>query len=142
MNNNLIYGKNPVYEVLEKNPKRVNKIYIQNGISFDNRLKKIVELAKGNKILIQYTNLQKFTSEFEEKVNFQGVVASVASVDFIDLEDFLAYKKDGFKRTVFFFLILRPCRLRSARTQSCQYRCSQRAQCHRDAKWKLPTDCR
>ena len=100
MNNNLIYGKNPVYEVLEKNPKRVNKIYIQNGISFDNRLKKIVELAKGNKILIQYTNLQKFTSEFEEKVNFQGVVASVASVDFIDLEDFLAYKKDGFKRIV------------------------------------------
>ncbi len=100
MNNNLIYGKNPVWEVLEKNPKRVNKIYIQNGISFDNRLKKIIELAKYNKILVQYVNLQKFASEFEEKVNFQGVVASVASVDFIDLEDFLAQEKDDFKRIV------------------------------------------
>lgn len=100
MNNNLIYGKNPVYEVLEKNPKRVNKIYIQNGISFDNRLKKIVELAKGNKILIQYTNLQKFTSEFDEKVNFQGVIASVAGVEFVSLEDFLAQEKDDYKRIV------------------------------------------
>ena len=100
MNNNLIYGKNPVYEVLEKNPKRVNKIYIQNGISFDNRLKKIVELAKGNKILIQYTNLQKFTSEFDEKVNFQGVIASVAGVEFVSLEDFLAQEKDDYKKIV------------------------------------------
>ena len=100
MNNNLIYGKNPVYEVLEKNPKRVNKIYIQNGISFDNRLKKIVELAKGNKILIQYTNLQKFTSEFDEKVNFQGVIASVAGVEFVSLDDFLAQEKDDYKRIV------------------------------------------
>ena len=100
MNNNLIYGKNPVYEVLEKNPKRVNKIYIQNDISFDNRLKKIAELAKNNKILIQKTNLQKFQKEFSEKVNFQGVVASVASVEFITLEDFLAQEKNDFKRIV------------------------------------------
>ena len=100
MNNNLIYGKNPVYEVLEKNSKRVNKIYIQNGISFDNRLKKIVELAKSNKILIQYTNLQKFSCEFDEKVNFQGVIASVAGVEFVSLEDFLAQEKDDYKRIV------------------------------------------
>ena len=100
MNNNLIYGKNPVYEVLEKNPKRVNKIYIQNGISFDNRLKKIIELAKYNKILVQYTNLQKFNSEIKEKINFQGVIASVASVEFVSLEDFLAQEKNDFKRIV------------------------------------------
>ena len=100
MNNNLIYGKNPVYEVLEKNSKRVNKIYIQNGISFDNRLKKIVELAKSNKILIQYTNLQKFSCEFDEKVNFQGVIASVAGVEFVSLENFLAQEKDDYKRIV------------------------------------------
>ena len=89
MNNNLIYGKNPVCEALEKNPKRINKIYIQDGVSFDNRVKKIVELAKYNKIQIQYVNLQKFQKEFEQKVNFQGVVASVASVELISLEDFL-----------------------------------------------------
>ena len=100
MNNNLIYGKNPVCEALEKNPKRINKIYIQDGVSFDNRLKKIVELAKYNKIQIQYVNLQKFQKEFEQKVNFQGVVASVASVELISLEDFLSQEKIGYKRLV------------------------------------------
>ena len=42
---NIIYGKNPVFEALSKNPKRVNKIYIQKNFSLDNRLKKIYELA-------------------------------------------------------------------------------------------------
>ncbi len=100
MNDSLIYGKNPVYEALKMMPKRINKIYIQDGISFDNRLKKIVELARNNKILIQYTNLQKFSSEFEQKVNFQGVVASVMSVEFVSLEEFLAQEKNGYKRIV------------------------------------------
>ena len=35
--NNYIYGKNPIFEILTKNPKRVNKIYIQKNISYDNR---------------------------------------------------------------------------------------------------------
>ena len=100
MNNNLIYGKNPVYEVLEKNSKRVNKIYIQNGISFDNRLKKIVELAKSNKILIQYTQLQKVSCESDEIVTRQGDNASVAGVEFVSLDDFLAQEKDDYKRIV------------------------------------------
>ena len=30
-----IYGKNPVCEILMNNPKRINKIYIQKGISYD-----------------------------------------------------------------------------------------------------------
>ena len=64
MQNNYIYGKNPVFEVLTNNPKRVNKIYIQKGISFDNRLKKILDLANLNKIIVQYTNLQKFSLIF------------------------------------------------------------------------------
>ena len=50
--NNYIYGKNPVCEILQNNPKRINKIYIQKNFSYDNRLKKIVELAKEHKIII------------------------------------------------------------------------------------------
>ena len=53
-----IYGKNPVYETLCKNPKRINKIYIQKNFSFDNRMKKIYDLARENKIIVQMTSLQ------------------------------------------------------------------------------------
>jgi len=95
-----IYGKNPVYETLCKNPKRINKIYIQKNFSFDNRMKKIYDLARENKIIVQMTSLQKFSEYFEEKTNFQGIIASVAPVEFIELEDFLKIKKDSFKKLV------------------------------------------
>lgn len=100
MQNNYIYGKNPVYEILVKNPKRVNKIYFQKGFSFDKRLKAIYELAIQNKIIVQNVNLQKFNEYFDEKQNFQGVIASVSSVEYIDLDEFLLTKKDGYKKLV------------------------------------------
>jgi len=98
--NNYIYGKNPVCEILQNNSKRINKIYIQKNISYDNRLKKIVELAKQNKIIIQQVDLKKFSEFFEEKPNFQGVVASVSPVEYIELEDFLAIQKNDFKKMI------------------------------------------
>lgn len=105
---NYIYGKNPIYELLTKNPKRINKIYFQKGYSFDNRLKKIFDLAKENKIIVQYVSLQKFFEFFEDKPNFQGVVASVSPVEYIELEDFLKTKKEGFKRIVVLDGVLDP----------------------------------
>ena len=98
--NNYIYGKNPVHEILQNNPKRINKIYIQKNFSYDNRLKKIIELANQNKIIIQQIDLKKFNEYFEEKPNFQGVVASVAPVEYIELEDFLNIKKDTYKKLI------------------------------------------
>ena len=95
-----IYGKNPVLEILEKNPKRLNKIYIQQNISYDNRLKKIVNLAQEKKIIIQKTSLQKFSKYFEKNTNFQGVIASVAPIEYIELEEFLNIKKDGYKKLI------------------------------------------
>ena len=98
--NNYIYGKNPVYEILQNNPKRINKIYIQKNISYDNRLKKIIELANQNKIIIQNVDLKKFIKYFEEKPNFQGVTASVAPIEYIELEDFLSFNKSEYKKIV------------------------------------------
>ena len=98
--NTYIYGKNPVCEALEKNPKRINKIYIQKDISFDNRLKKIIDLANQNKIIVQKNNLRKFDEYFEEKPNYQGVIASVAPISTIEIEEFIDIKKDGYKRIV------------------------------------------
>ncbi|MBR5305095.1 MAG: 23S rRNA (guanosine(2251)-2'-O)-methyltransferase RlmB [Candidatus Gastranaerophilales bacterium] len=98
--NSYIYGKNPVCEILQNNPKRINKIYIQKNISYDNRLKKIIELANSNKIIIQNIDLKKFNEYFEEKPNFQGVIASVSPVEYMELEEFLSIKKNDFKRII------------------------------------------
>jgi len=91
---NYIYGKNPIFEILTNSPKRVNKLYIQKNISYDNRLKKIVDLARENKIIIQNVNLQKFSNFFEENINFQGVIASVSPVEYIELDEFLEKTKN------------------------------------------------
>jgi len=98
--NNYIYGKNPVFEALSKNPKRINKIYFQQDLFFDNRLKKIYALANENKIPVQKTSLNKFQQYFEDTPNFQGVIASVSPVEYMELEDFLNIKKDGYKKIV------------------------------------------
>lgn len=98
--NNYIYGKNPVCEILTNNPKRINKVYIQKNISYDNRLKKIIELASLNKIIVQHVNLQKFNEYFDEKPNFQGVIANVSPVEYLELIDFLEQKTDGFKKLI------------------------------------------
>ncbi len=97
---NYIYGKNPIYECLLKNPKRINKIFIQNGVFFDNRLKKIYNLACENKINIQKTSFKKFDDIFEHDLNLQGVVASVSPVEYTNIEDFLKTEKDGYKKIV------------------------------------------
>ena len=78
---NLVFGKNPVVEILENNPARINKIFIQDKISFDNRLKKIVDLAKDNKILVKFANVNNF---FEERVAHQGVVAFVSQLSILN----------------------------------------------------------
>ena len=98
--NSYIYGKNPVLEALLKNPKRINKIFIQQDLFFDNRLKKINNLAFENRIPIQKTSLTKFQQNFEDNPNFQGVIASVSPVEYMELEDFLNIKKDGYKKIV------------------------------------------
>ena len=95
---NLVWGKNPVIEILEQCPSRINKIYIQENISLDNRLKKIIELAKLNKIVIEKTHLKKLQTLVGEDVSFQKVVASTTSIEYMDLEDFLAIEKNDYKR--------------------------------------------
>ena len=98
--NTYIYGKNSVLEVLLKNPKRLNKIYFQKEIFFDNRLKKINELAFQNKIQINFVNLQKFNDYFDEKPNFQGVVASVSPIEYVELSEFLERDTNKYKKLV------------------------------------------
>lgn len=95
--NNYIYGKNPVLEAITKNPKRINKVFIQNNIGFDNRIKKIIELAKTFSLQVQFTNLNNKTAKggsFEHGINHQGVMALVSPVEFVEYEDFIVSLED------------------------------------------------
>lgn len=96
-----VYGKNPILEMLDKNPKRINKIYIQQGISYDNRIKKIIEGANLKKIIIQKISLQKMKNFLEDEVkNCQGIIASVSPIEYIELEDFLEQNNNEFKKLI------------------------------------------
>ncbi len=104
--NNYVYGKNSVLETISQNPKRINKIFFSDGINFDNRLKKIKELADKNSIQIQFTNLNKFNKYFQDdtkktqNINFQGVIASVSPVEYLDFDEFLNKKSNNYRKIV------------------------------------------
>lgn len=105
-NKNYIFGKNSVLETISQNPKRINKIYFSQGINFDNRLKKINELAQKYSIQIQFTNLNKFNKYFQpddkklQNINFQGVIASVSPVEYQDFDEFLNKKTNHYRKIV------------------------------------------
>lgn len=95
---NYIYGKNAVIEALTNCPKRINKVFIQQNIGLDNRMKKIKELCKINSIILNFTEFKKFNEVFETKetgINLQGIVASVSPVEYKDFYEFLDEKKEG-----------------------------------------------
>ena len=99
--NNYIYGKNSVVEALSDSHSRVNKVYIQKNIGLDNRLKKIIELCKNYSIPFSFVELKKINTEFEEGVNLQGVVASVAPVEYKDLDEFIEEApKEGYRKII------------------------------------------
>ncbi len=100
---NYIYGKNAVFETLSNNPKRVNKVFIQKNIGLDTRLKKIKDLCRENSVILNFTDFSKFFELFnvkENNINLQGVVASVAPVEYKDFDEFLNEKKEGYKKII------------------------------------------
>ncbi|MBE7705895.1 MAG: 23S rRNA (guanosine(2251)-2'-O)-methyltransferase RlmB [Cyanobacteria bacterium SIG30] len=97
---NYIYGKNAVLETLDRNSSRINKIFVSKNIGLDNRLKKIIELAKQKSIIIQFTNLNN--DKFPKDIPHQGVIAYVSPVEYMKFEDFLDKmdEKEGYKKIV------------------------------------------
>ncbi len=85
----LIYGKNPVKEVLENNPKNIEAImFIEQvgGLSKDlAELKKEAEINKIKTFYIQEHQAEKLLG----KVNFQGVLATIKKYQYRKYNDWL-----------------------------------------------------
>lgn len=91
-NKDFVYGRNSVEGLLINNKRSINKIYLQKGLKFDEKLKNIVTLAKKRSILIQEVPKEKLNNLINE--NHQGIIASVSPIQFVDFKSFLISVKD------------------------------------------------
>ncbi|MFH0702813.1 MAG: 23S rRNA (guanosine(2251)-2'-O)-methyltransferase RlmB [bacterium] len=82
----VIYGKNPIEALLETNPKKINKIFLAKGIKFDQKIKKIIDLAKSNKIIIQEVPRERL--DIIAQGVHQGIAASVSPIEYMEFSDF------------------------------------------------------
>lgn len=82
----LLFGRNPVEEVLKNTPDKVEKIYVRD--SAGGGLGSIISLASENKIPVQRVPGKKL-NDLVGPVNDQGVVAQMSAVAYAELEDWL-----------------------------------------------------
>lgn len=90
----LIYGKNPVLEVL-KAGKTINKIYIQKS----NELKEIIDIAQQKNVVMinqKKVNLDKMI----DNKNSQGVVADISNYNYFDIDDILEFAESKNQKPV------------------------------------------
>lgn len=87
MKDEIIFGKNAVISILESD-RSINRILLSKGMKFDNKVKKILNLSKANKIPFQEVPKEKINSYTEE--SHQGVIALVSPIEYTDFEELIA----------------------------------------------------
>jgi len=88
----IIYGKNAVFEALMAGEREINKILIANNIHSDTKLNQIKELAKKNGVIFQFVAKEKFQGIIG---NHQGVIAHVSPIKYADLDEFIEKKHEN-----------------------------------------------
>ncbi len=87
-----VFGKNNVLELLKSANRDVNKIFLLKTGHGDKRIDTIVQLAKDYSIPFSFVPKEKF-KQYEE-YSHQGVIAFVAPIRYVELEDFLAKESE------------------------------------------------
>ncbi|UFJ40635.1 23S rRNA (guanosine(2251)-2'-O)-methyltransferase RlmB [Brevibacillus humidisoli] len=90
MSEEWIVGKNPVIEAL-RSGRSINKIWIAEGVN-KNQMGPIVSLAKEHGIVITSVNRKKL-EQLSGAENHQGVIASVAAYQYVEVDELLARAK-------------------------------------------------
>ncbi|WP_297964046.1 23S rRNA (guanosine(2251)-2'-O)-methyltransferase RlmB [uncultured Anaerovibrio sp.] len=97
----MVAGRNAVMEAL-KGKRSVNKILVANG-SNEGSIKEIIALAKEKGVNIMYMERSKIDS-MARGIRHQGVLAQVAPVQYVELEDILNIARE--KKEPPFILLL------------------------------------
>ncbi|MGP1584200.1 23S rRNA (guanosine(2251)-2'-O)-methyltransferase RlmB [Peptostreptococcus stomatis] len=97
----IIEGKNPIIEAL-KNNRSIEKIMV-NKASKEGSIKKILAMAKENKVIIQEVDRHKL-DEMSESHAHQGVIAITSDYRYYDLDEILEIPKERGEDP--FFIIL------------------------------------
>ncbi len=93
-----IYGRNSVLELLLDGKRSVGRIFLMKNMRHNDKIEQIIKIAKQKKIVFQFVSKEKFTQY--KDVSHQGVIAYVAPVKYIELDDFLAKKTNGYKKII------------------------------------------
>lgn len=88
----IIYGKNSVIEALSGD-REINKVLISKTNHSDNKIEQIKELAQARGIVFQFVGKEKFAPY--NGLNHQGVIAQVAPIEYMELEDFIVKHKEN-----------------------------------------------
>lgn len=92
--NTIIYGKNAIIEALESGSRNFNKILISNSSRADVKIEQIKKLAQACGVVFQFVAKEKLNSMVPDG-RHQGVIAQIAPIKYIDLEDYIEkYKND------------------------------------------------
>lgn len=83
----LIFGKHPVIEKLERDPKSIEKLFIKDSLDID-VAQEVKALATKGKVQFSFVPERKLT-EMTDGSSHQGLVAIVAPVEYIELKDWL-----------------------------------------------------
>jgi len=86
---NVIFGVNPVLELLRSGSQRVDRILIVEGTR-EHRLAEINELARSHDLIVDRLERSKLERIIGSEVNHQGVAALIAAADYADSEDIIS----------------------------------------------------
>ncbi|MFH1612132.1 MAG: 23S rRNA (guanosine(2251)-2'-O)-methyltransferase RlmB [bacterium] len=85
MKEDILIGRNPIYEALRANKRKFNKIILSDGVEGDS-INKIILLTKEKNINTEYQS-KNFLDNQTNYASHQGIIAYVSAKEFVLLED-------------------------------------------------------
>jgi 23S rRNA (guanosine2251-2'-O)-methyltransferase len=87
----LVYGRNPVIEVLRAGRRRVHRLMLAEGVVERGKIASMLDLAQRNGVKIDRLKRRELDRKSQ---HHQGVIASVAPYPFVSLSDILEHALD------------------------------------------------
>ena len=97
----LVFGKNPVLDVIENSKVQINKIWINEGFSDHNIRETIISYAKKNKVpffIVPINKLNKLTNN----QNHQGIVLSISPIKYLSVKEVIENTLKSDSRKIIF----------------------------------------